>query len=65
MATFNNITYSLYKIASAIFDNSNMKETRIRYKDHPEKMLYKLVPLLEKQNLSTLLKRNIKGRFSK
>lgn len=61
MATFNNITYALYRIASAIFDNQIMAETRIRFKDHPEKMLYKLIPLLEKQNLSNLLKDNLKG----
>ena len=61
MATFNNITYALYRIASAIFDNQVMAETRIRFKDHPEKMLYKLIPLLEKQNLSNLLKENLKG----
>ena len=65
MATFNNITYALYRIASAIFDNQVMAETRIRFKDHPEKMLYKLIPLLEKQNLSNLLKANIKGHKKK
>lgn len=65
MATFNNITYALYKIASAIFDDSCMAETRIRFEEHPEKMLYKLIPLMEKQNLSNLLKQNMKGRKGK
>ena len=62
MATFNNITYALYRIASAIFDDSCMAETRIRYEECPEKMLEKLIPLLEKQNLTMLLKENMKGR---
>ena len=61
MATFNNITYALYRIASAIFDDSCMAETRIRYEECPEKMLEKLIPLLEKQNLTMLLKQNMKG----
>ena len=61
MATFNNITYALYRIASAIFDYSCMAETRIRYEECPEKMLEKLIPLLEKQNLTMLLKQNMKG----
>ena len=43
MATFNNITYALYRIASAIFDDSCMAETRIRYEERPEKMLEKLI----------------------
>lgn len=37
MPTFNNITYALYRIASAIFDDSCMAETRIRYEECPEK----------------------------
>lgn len=61
MATFNNITYALYRIASAIFDDSCMAETRIRYEESPEKMLEKLIPLMEKQNLTMLLKQNMKG----
>lgn len=65
MATFNNITYAFYRLASAIFDDQVMAETRIRYKDCPEKMLYKLVPLLEKQNLSMLLKQNMRGLIKK
>ena len=62
MAVFNNIAYSLYRIASAIFDNSSMAETRIRFQDSPEKMLSKLLPLMEKQNLTMLLKENMRGR---
>ena len=54
MPTFNNITYALYRIASAIFDDSSMAETRIRYEGGPEKMLEKQIPLLEKQNLTML-----------
>lgn len=62
MAIFNNIAYALYRIASAIFDDSCMAETRIRFKDCPEEMLALLVPLLEKQNLTMLLKQNMRGR---
>lgn len=62
MAVFNNIAYALYRIASAIFDDSCMAETRLRFKDCPEKMLSKLLPLMEKQNLTMLLKENARGR---
>ncbi|WP_295484606.1 ISAs1 family transposase [uncultured Succinatimonas sp.] len=62
MATFNNIAFSLYRIASAIFDDSCMAETRLRFEECPEKMLAKLVPLLEKQNLTMLIKQNMRGR---
>ena len=62
MATFNNIAYELYRVASAIFDDSCMAETRLRFEECPEKMLAKLLPLLEKQNLTTLLKQNMRGR---
>ena len=46
----------------AIFNDSCMAETRIRFKDCPEEMLALLVPLLEKQNLTMLLKQNMRGR---
>ena len=62
MATFNNIAFSLYRIASAIFDDSCMAETRLRFEECSEKMLAKLVPLLEKQNLTMLIKQNMRGR---
>ena len=62
MAIFNNIAYALYRIASAIFNDSCMAETRIRFKDCPEEMLALLVPLLEKQNLTMLLKQTLRGR---
>lgn len=62
MTTFNNIVYAIYRLASAIFDNGIMRDTRIRFKDEPEKLLQLLVPLMEKQNLSMLLKENMRGR---
>ena len=62
MTTLNNISYALYRIASAIFDDSCMAETRIRFEECPEEMLAKLVPLLVGRNLSNLLKENMKGR---
>ena len=61
MAVFNNITYALYRLASAIFDHECMAETRLRFEDCPEKMLAKLIPLTEKQNLTMLLKENMRG----
>ena len=64
MATFNNLVYAIYRLAAAIFYNGNMCATRIRYKDQPEKLLAKLVPLMEKQNLTNLLKENMRGRKS-
>ena len=62
MATLNNIAYALYRIASAIFFEESMQATRIRYQDCPEEMLAKMIPLLEKKNLTALLKENMKGR---
>lgn len=62
MATFNNIAYALYRVASAIFDDSCMAGTRLRFEECPEQMLAKLLPLLEKQNLTTLIKQNLRGR---
>ena len=62
MTTLNNISYALYRIASAIFDDSCMAETRIRFEECPEEMLAKLIPLLVGRNLSNLLKENMKGR---
>lgn len=61
MAVFNNITYALYRLASAIFDHECMAETRVRFDDCPEKMLSKLIPLTEKQNLTMLLKKSMRG----
>lgn len=61
MATFNNIAYAIYRLTSAIFDNGIMCETRIRFKDDPELLLSLMVPLMEKQNLTNLLKENMRG----
>ena len=49
MAVFNNISYSFYRLASAVFGHSGMAETRIRYEECPEEMLAKLIPLMEGQ----------------
>ena len=38
-----------------------MSATRIQFQDEPEKLLEKLVPLMEKQNLTMLLKQNMRG----
>ena len=46
MAIFNNIAYGLYRLASAIFNDGSMAETRIRWQNCPEKMLSKLAPKL-------------------
>lgn len=58
MATLNNIVYALYRIAAAIFHGGDMAYTRNRYECCPEQMLEVLVPLLEKQNLTTLIKQS-------
>lgn len=62
MAVFNNISYSFYRLASAVFGHSGMAETKIRYEECPEEMLAKLIPLMEGRNLTELLKSNMKGR---
>ena len=65
MATLNNIAYGIYRLASAIFHDQKMSATRIVFQDEPEKLLEKLVPLMEKQNLSMLLKQNMRGGKNK
>lgn len=65
MATFNNIAYGLYRLVAAIFNNHDMAATRIQYEEDPEDLLAKLVPLMEKQNLTMLLKENMRGRKKK
>lgn len=62
MATFNNIAFAMFKVVSAIFDNSKMSLTKMKFEDDPTNVLSKLVPLLEKQNLTNLLKENLRGR---
>ena len=65
MATLNNIAYGIYRLASAIFHDQKMSATRIVFQDEPEKLLEKLVPLMKKQNLSMLLKQNMRGGKNK
>lgn len=61
MATINNIVYALYRLATAMFGYSSMSETKIRFKDCPEQMLAKLIPLMVGQNLTMLVKQNMRG----
>ena len=61
MATLNNIAYGIYRLGAAIFNDHKMSATRIQFQDEPEKLLEKLVPLMEKQNLTMLLKQNMRG----
>ena len=56
------VPYSFYRLASAVFGHSGMAETRIRFEEYPEEMLAKLIPLMERCNLTKLLKSNMKGR---
>ena len=62
MSTFNNVVFAIYRLAAATFYKGNMSATKIRHKDQPEKLLKKLVPLMEQQNLTNLLKENMRGR---
>lgn len=62
MATLNNIVYALYRLAAAIFHNEVLKEAKTRFENNPEELLALLVPLMEKQNLSNLLKQKKRGR---
>ena len=57
--------YKIFQLASAIFHDQKMSATRIVFQDEPEKLLEKLVPLMEKQNLSMLLKQNMRGGKNK
>lgn len=62
MAVFNNIAYTFYSLALAIFGHKDMCETKICYQDRPEKMLKKLLPLMDGWTLTNLLKSDKKGR---
>ena len=62
MATLNNIVYTLYCLAAAIFHNEVINDAKTRFEHNPEELLALIVPLMEKQNLSKLLKENMRGR---
>ena len=61
MATINNTVYSLYRIASSILGHKSMTETRIRFMDDPISLLSTVLPLLEKKNLTKLIRANMRG----
>lgn len=65
MAVLNNICFSLFKIATAFLNNSNMTYTKIEYRDNPERLLGKIVPLLERDNFEELIRNNLKGGKNK
>ena len=62
MAVLNNICYSLYKIMTAFLHNKDLTYTKIEFKDNPERVLGKIIPLLEKDNFEELIRSNLKGR---
>ena len=51
------------------FTNKNaikaMARTRIRYKDDPIEIIELLLPLLNKKNVSRMIRENMRGRVSK
>ena len=61
MATINNIVYAFYKVASAIIGDEKLSTTIIRYKDNPVALISLVVPLLKKNNLNALIKKNMRG----
>lgn len=65
MATINNVVYGLYRLASSILNDESMGVTKIKYRDDPIRMLALVLPLLEKQNLTSLIKENMRGRRKK
>ena len=52
----------LYCLAAAIFHNEVINDAKTRFEHNPEELLALIVPLMEKQNLSKLLKENMRGR---
>ena len=62
MATINNVVYSLYRIASAVLGHKSMTETKIRFKNDPVALVSTILPLLEKKNLTALIRENMRGR---
>ncbi len=65
MATINNIVYSLYRIATAVLGYKSMGDTIIRFEDDPVALVSTILPLLEKKNLSALVRENMRGRKPK
>lgn len=65
MATINNTVYSIYRLASAIRGDKSMSRTRIRFKDDPLSLIATVLPLLEKKNLSALIRENMRGKPKK
>ena len=64
MATINNTVYSIYRIACAVLGHRSMTETKIRFKHDPIALIGTVLPLLQKNNLSALIRNNMRGRKS-
>lgn len=61
MANLNNVVCTFYQIAAALFNNGDMALTWKKFDHCPERMLKMPVPLLQKQNLTMLLKQSRRG----
>lgn len=61
MATINNTVYSFYRIASAVLSHESMRETVTRFSKKPIELLRTVLPLLTGQDLTMLIKQNMRG----
>lgn len=62
MATINNTVYAIYRIACAVRGDKSMTETKIRFKDDPLSLIATVLPLLDRKNLSALIRENMRGK---
>ena len=53
---------SFSTVQTPIFHNEVINDAKTRFEHNPEELLALIVPLMEKQNLSKLLKENMRGR---
>ena len=60
MATLNNIVYTLYCLAAAIFHNEVINDAKTRFEHNPEELLALIVPLMGK----TKSFKFIKGKYA-
>ena len=61
MATFNNIAYSFFRLASA-FMNTTSQRAKIRFEKDPVGIATSLIPMMETKNFEKELESHLKGR---
>lgn len=62
MATFNNIAYSFFRVATMFLQEKSMQFTKIKFNKDPVEILEKITPLLTQKEFKEQILKNLKGR---